>query len=390
MARIVVAMYDRVQDAQEAVKALVDAGFQKEDVSLVVNDTLNTTHRPESEALEGDVSPTAVGAGTGMVIGGITGLLAGLGTLMIPGIGPVLVAGPLLTMLAGMGMGAAAGGFLGALVDLGIPEEQAGYYAEGVRRGGSLVSIRTADDRALDAVDILNRYSPVDVNRRVEDWRSDSWQDFNENRQPMTSDQIDQEHGHYRPDAGPQDSGVDEAVSPAAQAGGQMPGSPQEPEDQQAEANQGSFRETDRWNMSQQHLSAEDPALTDEQLLDPTTDADLSPVRRAQNENWGKGEGRWTWSDQQMGVPSRFNEYELNFLQHYQTNYSRTGSSYEDYQPAYQYGFTLANDERYRGWEWDRLEPEARREWELGHRESVWEQFQGAVREAWTTVAGSR
>ena len=53
----------------------------------------------------------------------------------------------------GAAAGAATGGIVGALTEAGVSEEDAHSYAEGVRRGGTLVSARVADgDRArLDA-----------------------------------------------------------------------------------------------------------------------------------------------------------------------------------------------------------------------------------------------
>ena len=87
----------------------------------------------------------------------IAGLLVGIGALAVPGIGPVLAFGPLAAAIgataAGAGLGAAAGGIIGALVGLGIPEEDANFYAEGVKRGGVLVTVRADDARAVRGVD---------------------------------------------------------------------------------------------------------------------------------------------------------------------------------------------------------------------------------------------
>jgi len=114
---------------------------------------------------------TTEAAGTGAVgggiLGGLAGLLVGLGALTIPGIGPVLAAGPLAaalgTTLAGAGIGAAAGGLVGALVGIGVPEEEAEYYAEGVRRGGVLVSVHASDATADDATSALRSSGALDV-----------------------------------------------------------------------------------------------------------------------------------------------------------------------------------------------------------------------------------
>ncbi|HET7084333.1 MAG TPA: hypothetical protein VFI23_06160 [Rhizomicrobium sp.] len=82
------------------------------------------------------------GAGIGAALGGAAGLLAGLGAFVLPGIGAVVAAGWLASALAGAVAGGAAGGVVGALIEAGVNEDEAAGYAEGVRRGGTLVTIR--------------------------------------------------------------------------------------------------------------------------------------------------------------------------------------------------------------------------------------------------------
>ena len=65
--------------------------------------------------------------------------------LAIPGLGPVVAAGSLVSTLVGAGAGAAIGGLAGSLAEAGVDERDAHLYAEGVRRGGALVTVRTTD-----------------------------------------------------------------------------------------------------------------------------------------------------------------------------------------------------------------------------------------------------
>lgn len=82
--------------------------------------------------------------GVGAALGGAAGLLAGLGAFVLPGLGAVVAAGWLASALAGAAAGGAAGGIVGALIQAGLSENDAAQYAEGVKRGGSLVTIRVA------------------------------------------------------------------------------------------------------------------------------------------------------------------------------------------------------------------------------------------------------
>jgi stress response protein YsnF len=66
-------------------------------------------------------------------------------------------------------------GFLDSLADLFFPEEDQHTYAEGVRRGGYLLSARVPDGLEGQATDVLERYDPVDVDERAESWRQSGW-----------------------------------------------------------------------------------------------------------------------------------------------------------------------------------------------------------------------
>jgi hypothetical protein len=68
---------------------------------------------------------------------------------------------------------------MGALMSLGVPEQRAHYYAEGVRQGGTLLMVKIPDYRATEAIAIINRYKPVDLNKRAREWRQAGWTGFN-------------------------------------------------------------------------------------------------------------------------------------------------------------------------------------------------------------------
>jgi hypothetical protein len=81
--------------------------------------------------------------------------LAAVGTIAIPGL-PLVAAGPVLATLSGLGAGAAAGGLTGALIGLGIPEHEAKFFHDEIRRGGILVGVYTHSDRVKYAREILD------------------------------------------------------------------------------------------------------------------------------------------------------------------------------------------------------------------------------------------
>jgi len=64
-----------------------------------------------------------------------------------------------------------AGGLIGGLTGVGVPEDEAQVYAEAVRRGGALVTVRADDARAEQAASIMRNFGAVDIERRAELWR---------------------------------------------------------------------------------------------------------------------------------------------------------------------------------------------------------------------------
>jgi hypothetical protein len=137
------------------------------------------------------------GASLGLAAGAGAGLLASLGLIAIPGIGPLVAAGVLATTLAGAAAGAVGGGLVGALIDYGVSEEDAPILAENLRRGGTLVSVRTDNARLRDAELIMQRYSPVDVRERETTYRGEGWTGYDPDAPVYTPEERDAERRRY-------------------------------------------------------------------------------------------------------------------------------------------------------------------------------------------------
>jgi hypothetical protein len=203
MNKTIVALYDDLGNAQRAVEKLVSSGYSRDSISLMANDTSNTyskylnTPTSETPVHTADAVTAGEGAGFGATVGALTGIVVGLGAFVIPGIGPVLGAGPLaagLGALAGGVVGAVAGGATGGvvagLVKTGVSPADAEYFAEGVRRGGTLVLVHTTDTDASRAQGILREYSPVDIDQHGEAWKKSGWKGYDASAEPYTTDQI--------------------------------------------------------------------------------------------------------------------------------------------------------------------------------------------------------
>jgi hypothetical protein len=179
-ARALTALFDDYEAAASAVDQLEAAGIPHADISIISNRAEPTSAAPKpSTSAAPETMDAADAAGTGAtvgtVLGGGAGLLAGLGLLAIPGLGPVVAAGWLVAAATGAGVGAAAGGLIGGLTGAGLSEGEAETYAEGIRRGGTLVTVRADETRADRVLAILDRAGSIDLDERAEDWRAQGW-----------------------------------------------------------------------------------------------------------------------------------------------------------------------------------------------------------------------
>ena len=188
--KTVTGLFDNYDDASDAVSELEAIGIPNADISIVASNSTDWFDDDKPEAAE-----AASGAGIGAVVGGAGGLLTGLGIMAIPGVGPVVAAGWLAATavgaLGGAVVGGAAGGIVGALTNSGVSEDDAHVYAEGVRRGGSLVTAKVDDSLVAEAEEILT--GSVNLDERRSSYQSDGWTEFDASAEQYTPEQIEQD-----------------------------------------------------------------------------------------------------------------------------------------------------------------------------------------------------
>jgi len=306
MTKTVVGSFDSYREAQQVVQELQRAGIPENDINIVASN-LRGEYRSDatagsaaygttgtaaattaSTAADDHTSGAAAGAVTGGVIGGVAGLALAFTSLTIPVLGPIIAAGPIVATLTGAGVGAVAGGLIGGLTDLGVSEEHAKYYAESVRRGGALVTVRADDARADEVTRVMQRHGAIDINKRAETWRSSGWEGFDESARPYSVDDLERERS------------------------------------------------------------------VNTRTTTPRTSAE-------------------------------FEAYIVEFRNDFDRDYGGRGERYEDYEPAYRWGYENAGT--YQGRDWDASEADLRRDWERSNPGSDWERFKNAIRRGWDRFA---
>ena len=174
--KTIVGLFDDMAHANKAASDLVNMGIARDDISTVANNEGGNYAANSDSSSSGETTTTGSAIGTdaamGAGIGGAAGAIIGLTGLAIPGLGWIATAGWLTATLIGAGTGAVIGGLVGALTSVGVPEEDATLYNEGVRQGGILVAVRAQDDQAYRVAEILSDNGAVNVDERAAQYRT--------------------------------------------------------------------------------------------------------------------------------------------------------------------------------------------------------------------------
>lgn len=144
-----VGIFSTIRQAQQAVAALSDTGFTREEISVIAPHSVGPDYFGElAETPESQKSAQGAAAGgvIGALLGGL-GLVAGLATTA--GIG-VLAAGAL-----GSGLGGVVGGLVGAMSSRGVEKEYAHFYDQSVSRGKILVAVESHNPAKLSKAESI-------------------------------------------------------------------------------------------------------------------------------------------------------------------------------------------------------------------------------------------
>ena len=287
--------------------------------------------------------------------------------------------------------GKKSGGFFQSLKKLfgvhsDIPEEHKGYYAEGVRRGGVVVSIMVADDEVERASDIMDDHGAVDIEERAAAWKKTGWTAFDEKAAAYTPEQIAQERketvlpiteeavkvgkrevskGGVRVYSRVIETPVEEKVSLREQHAKVSRRSVDRP----VAAGEEAFKESS----VEIRETAEEPVVSKEARVKEEVVVGKEASERTETI-------RETARRTEVSV-----EGEKDFRTHFQSKYGSLGDKYETYEPAYRFAGTLSSDKRYMNKDWSVIENDVRSDWEKKNP-GTWDKFKGAIRYGWERV----
>ncbi|MES2537565.1 MAG: YsnF/AvaK domain-containing protein [Pseudomonadota bacterium] len=301
--------------------------------------------------------------------------------------------------------------FFRSLFGMDEDKEQNEVYAESVRRGSYVLTAHADSEAQADlAVEIMNRFEPVDIDERATHWRSRGWSGYDETAPMLTADEIEQERRGYA--AGKTGSATLPVIQEelkvgkrAVQRGGvriyqRVSETPvnesitlreeeitieRHPVDHPAsEAEMAAFKEgsMEMTESAEEAVVSKTARVVEEVVVGKEvhdhTETIKDSVRRTdvEVEKMGVSGAGGTMGD------------DRDFRTHWQTSYGSQGGRYEDYDDAYRYGYQVAGSDRYRNRQWSEMEPDLRGDWESRHPGSTWEKVKDAVRYGAERVTG--
>jgi len=435
MIKTVIGSFDSFDEARQVVRDLKDEGFMESDISIVASnrtggdatsdrtpndlnldpavtgDTARETSTTRSmrgtttdaddvdDTTTGNATGAATGAVTGGVLGGAAGVAVSLMGLAIPGIGPIIAAGPIVAGLTGAGVGAVAGGLIGGLTSLGVSEEHAEYYAESVRRGGALVTIRCDESRAERAAQIMQDHGAVDIERRVERWRDTGWTGYDRNAQASTGE-METGGGTYGDSSVGglgRSAGTTSAVDPERMTGGRTSG---------IDSSTTTAGTMGAASSAGRGLGATDVSGTGSRGAGGMGTSGSSGLGTSGSSSGlgsssSSGMGATTSGSTLGGSPSAltggaprtraqsdWNSVQDDFRREHDRTYAGQNMTFDDYAPAYRHGYESAQSDTYRGRNWNDVEPNLRSDWERSNPGGTWERMKDAVRRGWDRLTG--
>lgn len=231
-------------------------------------------------------------------------------------------------------------------------------YAEALNRGHTVLTIETEDMAKADlAADIVEDFNPIDIDEHETMWRASGW----------TGAEI------LRSGTGMQQTTVG-ALQSAPEPHGIRP---------REEAVE--FVRSEQGQLTQGSLQRGEVISPDGPFAgDPLAEGQRT-VQRSGMRIYPRDAGAGPNQDSlNILRGERTEDGDEYFRSHWEKTY--TGGTYQEYNPAYLYGESMAGSPAYQDKPWEHAEPELRTTWENTYPQSSWEKFKDAVRAGWERV----
>ena len=279
-------------------------------------------------------------------------------------------------------------GFFRRLFGTEMDEEDTGYYDAAVRRGNAVVTVDADESQVDSAVEIMNRYGGVDIEKGTSPGKREN--ECDKRSIPVVEEELQVgkravQRGGVRLYSRVIDRPVEEQVTLREE----HVRVERRPVDRPVSA-------ADTANLRDQTIEvteiAEEPVVAKRARVVEEVSVGKEATERTQTirdtvrhtdvkvEKLGTEEtaGRTT------------SAYDADFRRDFETRYARSGVQYESFAPAYQYGYASASDPRFRNKSWEEVESTLKTDYLRNNPNSTWDNIKGAARYGWEKVTGKR
>ena len=282
----------------------------------------------------------------------------------------------------------------------GESDDYSGHYAEAVRRGNAVVCVTAPPDDIDRVANIMNSAGAVDIDRQVEQYRQTGYERHDPNAPAYSYDEAVAERERFR-DQGRSIPIVEEEVQVGkrpVRRGGVRVNSRivEEPVEEAVELREEHVR-VERRPVDRPVNAGEDLR---EQTIEVTETAEEPVVQKRARVREEVVVGKETTSRTEkirdtvrrteVDIENLNAENTTEFRKDWDSRYASSGGSFDDYRPAYEYGYQSASDPRYQGRSWSDVEEDLRTDYMRNHPNSSWDRAKGAVRYGWEKVIGKR
>lgn len=155
----VVGVFDDAAAAARAVRALREAGFDRQDIGLAARHVAEEFQDVRLDLQEDSTHGAVTGALAG---GGVGAALGAAAAALVPGVGPILAGSLLTAAVLGGAAGAAVGTFAGPFIAMGMARPEAEQHGRHVEAGKTVLVVRTPVQRQEEARRLLVDHGAYD------------------------------------------------------------------------------------------------------------------------------------------------------------------------------------------------------------------------------------
>ncbi len=134
-------IYPSRSSLEYALSALKIGGVHETAISILLEEHPGIQDRRADTPTKNMTESVKMDPGSQDFTGARVDWLAGSGKVAIPGLRPYLMAGPIVSALMGLGVLGKLSGLAEALIELGMPKEEANRYQERIENGGILLLV---------------------------------------------------------------------------------------------------------------------------------------------------------------------------------------------------------------------------------------------------------